>query len=138
MDYINRLCRRYLLWSVGLVAVVSAVVYAVSTLGGYQGLLIPAVVSVVFSLVVNVSDILVWRRLAGKAPDYLTTFYTAVSGFRMLLALALMFVYYITVSDKSGMVAFVTVFLAYYFVMLGVLAIFFSFVSNNSDKLNKR
>ena len=137
MEYVNRLCGRYLLWSIGLVSLVSVVIYAVAILGDFQGLRMPATVSVVFSLVVNVADILVWRKIACKAPEHLTTFYTAVSGFRMLLALALLLVSYLTMSDKSGMVAFVTVFLAYYFVMLGLHSIFFSLVSNNSDKLNK-
>ncbi|MGN0221298.1 MAG: hypothetical protein ACI4BA_04150 [Prevotella sp.] len=132
------MCVRYLLWIVVLLSAVSVAVYAVGVLGAFQGLMLPAVVSVTFSLVVNVSDILIWRRVASKTPDNLTTFYSAVSGFRMLLALAVMVVCYITLFDESGMMAFVIVFLAYYFVMLGLHSIFFSIVSNNSDKLNKQ
>lgn len=138
MEYINRLCVRYLLWIAVLVSAVSVAVYAAAVLGAFQGLLLPAVVSVAFSLVVNVSDILIWRRVASKAPDHLTTFYSAVSGFRMLLALAVMFICYVTLFDESGMMAFVIVFLVYYFVMLGLHSIFFSIVSNNSDKFNKQ
>ena len=137
MKYLNRLCGRYLLWSIGLMSVVSAIVYAVAIMGEFQGLLLPALVSVIFLLVFNVLEILIWRKVAYKASEQLTTFYTAVSGFRMLLALGLLFVYYITLSDKFGMKNFVVVFLAYYFVMLGMHSIFFSYVSNGGDKLNK-
>lgn len=137
MKYLNRLCGRYLLWSIGLMSVVSAIVYAVAIMGEFQGLLLPALVSVIFLLVFNVLEILIWRKVAYKVPEQLTTFYTAVSGFRMLLALGLLFVYYITLSDKFGMKNFVVVFLAYYFVMLGMHSIFFSYVSNGGDKLNK-
>ena len=137
MKYLNRLCGRYLLWSIGLMSVVSAIVYAVAIMGEFQGLLLPALVSVIFLLVFNVLEIFIWRKVAYKAPEQLTTFYTAVSGFRMLLALGLLFVYYITLSDKFGMKNFVVVFLAYYFVMLGMHSIFFSYVSNGGDKLNK-
>ena len=118
-------------------SVVSAIVYAVAIMGEFQGLLLPALVSVIFFFFFYVLDSLICWRVRYEAPEELSTFYTAVSGFRMLLALGLLFVYYITLSDKFGMKNFVVVFLAYYFVMLGMHSIFFSYVSNGGDKLNK-
>ena len=87
-----------------------------------------------FSLVVEVADAKVWRRVAKKSPDSLTTFYTAVSGFRMLLALATMFVCYIIVG-RDAVAPYIVVMLVYYFVLLAHHSIFFSRLSNGG-KLN--
>ena len=96
-----------------------------------DGLLIPAIVSVVFTLVVSVVIGLVWRRVAKRSPESLPTFFTAVSGFRLLLALAAMFVYYL-VFGQSAMLLFFVVFMVFYFVSLVHHSIFFARVSNRS------
>lgn len=96
-----------------------------------EGLLVPAVVSVVFTLVVSGTIGLVWRRVAKRSPESLPTFFTAVSGFRMLLALAAMFVYYLA-CGRSAMLLFFVVFMAFYFVSLAHHSIFFARVSNRS------
>ena len=96
-----------------------------------DGLLIPAIVSVFFTLVVSGIVGLVWRRVAKRSPESLPTFFTAVSGFRMLLALAVMFVYYL-VCGRSAMLLFFVVFIVFYFVSLAHHSIFFARVSNRS------
>ena len=96
-----------------------------------DGLLIPAIVSVVFTLVVSVVIGLVWRRVAKRSPESLPTFFTAVSGFRLLLALAAMFIYYL-VFGRSAMLLFFVVFMVFYFVSLAHHSIFFARVSNRS------
>ena len=96
-----------------------------------DGLLIPAIVSVLFTLVVSVAIGLIWRRVAKRSPESLPTFFTAVSGFRMLLALAAMFVYYLA-CGRSAMLLFFVVFMAFYFVSLAHHSIFFARVSNRS------
>ena len=96
-----------------------------------DGLLIPAIVSVVFTLVVSGVIGLVWRRVAKRSPESLPTFFTAVSGFRLLLALAAMFVYYL-VFGRSAMLLFFVVFMVFYFVSLAHHSIFFARVSNRS------
>ena len=58
----------------------------------FLDLLTPIIVSVVFSLVICVAISQIWKRVAQSSPDSLPTFFTAVSGFRLLLALAVMFV----------------------------------------------
>lgn len=90
---------------------------------------IPLAVSAVFSLVFSLADGMVWRLVATKGPDSLTTFYTAVSGFRMLLALATMFVYYLIVGQDS-MLVFFLVFMIFYVFHLVHHAMFFAKVSN--------
>ncbi|MBR1411415.1 MAG: hypothetical protein IJ580_10005 [Prevotella sp.] len=91
----------------------------------YIDLLTPVIVSVVFSLFVSVTIALVWRRVAQRSPESLPTFFTAVSGFRLLLALAVMFVYYL-VDNQDSMLRFFLVFIVFYFGLLIHHSIFFA------------
>ena len=65
----------------------------------FLDLLTPAIVSVAFTLLVCITIGVVWNYVAKNSPDSLPTFFTAVSGFRLLLALAVMFVYYLLDSN---------------------------------------
>ena len=94
-------------------------------------LLTPTIIATVFTLVVSAAIGMIWRRVAKRSPESLPTFFTAVSGFRMLLALAVMFIYYL-VFGRSAMLLFVVVFLVFYFVSLAHHSIFFARVSNRS------
>lgn len=94
-------------------------------------LLVEIIVSVVFSLVVCWTIGLVWRWVAKNHQESLPTFFTAVSGFRLLLALAVMFVYYL-VCGRSAMLPFFLVFMVFYFASLIHHSIFFAKVSNRS------
>ena len=89
----------------------------------------PLVVSVVFTLVVSYVSCFFWRRVAKQAPGSLPTFYTASSGFRLLLGLAVMFVYYL-VAGRPAMLVFVLVFMAFYIVSLVHHSVFFARVMN--------
>ena len=94
----------------------------------FLDLLAPAIVSVAFTLVVCFTIGLVWRYIAKNSPDNLPTFFTAVSGFRLLLALAVMFVYYLL--NKETMLSFFLVFMVFYVASLAHHTIFFARVSN--------
>ena len=94
----------------------------------YLDLLAPAIVSVAFTLVVCITIGLVWRYIAKNSPDNLPTFFTAVSGFRLLLALAVMFVYYLL--NKETMLSFFIVFMVFYVASLAHHSFFFARVSN--------
>jgi hypothetical protein len=67
--------------------------------------------------------------LAEHQPDMLPTFFTAVSGFRFLLALIVLGVWYF-VADRASMLTFFVVFLVFYMASLIHHSIFFSRVSN--------
>ena len=97
----------------------------------FLDLLTPAIVSVAFTLVVCGTIGIVWHYVAKNSPDNLPTFFTAVSGFRLLLALAVMFVYYLAVG-RDNMLVFFLVFMAFYIVSLAHHSIFFARVSNRS------
>ena len=134
MTDIDRLCRKYIAWSMVYIIVLAIGAYLVEMFGLASGLMSPVVVSTVFSIVVESADAFVWRRVAKKSPDSLTTFYTAVSGFRMLLALATMLVCYIIVG-REAIMPYILVLLVFYFAMLAHHSIFFSRLTNGG-KLN--
>ncbi len=94
----------------------------------FLDLLTPAIISVAFTLLMCFTIGLVWRYIAKNSPDSLPTFFTAVSGFRLLLALAVMFVYYLL--NKETMLSFFLVFMVFYVASLAHHTIFFARVSN--------
>lgn len=134
MADIDKLCGRYIVWSMVYIFILTIGSFIFEKLGLFSGLMYPVAVSAVFSIVVESADALVWRRVAKKSPDSLTTFYTAVSGFRMLLALATMLVCYIIVG-RDAIMPYILVLLVFYFAMLAHHSIFFSRLSNGG-KLN--
>ena len=87
------------------------------------------IVSVCFILVVDIASALVFRWVATKHSDMLPTFITGVSGFRFLVALVVMAVWYV-ISDRTSMMQFIIVFLVGYMASLIHHSIFFSRVSN--------
>ena len=128
---IDKLCMSYLRQELCLAVGLFLISLLVMQVWFVDGLLIPAIVSVLFTLVVSAAIGLIWRRVAKRSPESLPTFFTAVSGFRMLLALAAMFVYYL-VFGRSAMLLFFVVFMVFYFVSLAHHSIFFARVSNRS------
>ena len=97
----------------------------------FLDLLTPAIISVAFTLLVCFTIGLVWRYVAKNSPDSLPTFFTAVSGFRLLLALAVMFVYYL-LDHNDTMLNFFLVFMVFYVASLAHHTFFFARVSNRS------
>ena len=89
-------------------------------------------VSAAFFFIFVVTEGLVWRKVAKSHPDSLPTFFTATSGFRLLLSLAVMLGYYIACGRES-MLTFFLVFAVFYVVLLLHHTIFFARVSNRSQ-----
>ena len=128
---INKLSISYLRQELYLAIGLFLIALLVMLVWFIDGLLTPAIIATVFTLVVSAAIGMVWRRVAKRSPESLPTFFTAVSGFRMLLALAVMFVYYL-VYGRSAMLLFFVVFIVFYFVSLAHHSIFFAKVSNRS------
>lgn len=126
-------CKRYILQSFALLVVLSCATVCTSSLIPGLELGAPLLVSAVFSLVVEIADGLVWKKVASNNPEGLTTFYTVVSGFRMLIALFTLFICYIIVG-REQMLRFCIVFMVFYFVFLIHHSVFFSHVSNSHSK----
>ncbi|MFA4181508.1 MAG: hypothetical protein K1V98_05990 [Prevotella sp.] len=125
------LSRRYLRQSVWLTAGMFIAGLLVMNVLRLDAMLTPLVVSAVFSMVTDTADAMIWRRVAERNPEGLTTFYTAVSGFRMLLALGVMMVCYLVVG-RDAMTVFFLVFMSFYVMLLVHHAVFFGKVSNRS------
>lgn len=128
---IAAISRRYLRQNVWLTAAMFLAGLTVMSVFGLDAMLTPLVTGAVFSVVTDAADAVIWRKVAERNPEGLTTFYTAVSGFRMLLALAVMTVYYI-VAGSGGMTVFFAVFMAFYVMLLVHHSVFFAKVSNRS------
>ena len=129
MANIDQLSKRYMRQQLFLTAGLFLITLLVMQVWLVDGLLTPAIISVAFTLILGGVIGMVWCRIAKNSPESLPTFFTAVSGFRLLLALAVMFVYYLAVGRDN---VFFLVFMAFYIVSLAHHSIFFARVSNRS------
>ena len=127
---INKLCKSYIIQVIFLFAVMNGLVIIVEKVFSLD-LLTEMIVSSSFLLLTDIVIALIWRWVALNHKDSLPTYFTAVSGFRLLLALAVMFVYYLT-DSRDSMLQFFLVFMAYYVVSLVHHTFFFARVSNRS------
>lgn len=128
---VSMLSKQYILQGVTVIALLCGLSYALAVWGGLLQILTPAVISMIYSLILVITEGCVWRFVASKHQDSLPTFYTASSGFRLLSALAVMFVYYI-ITNHEAMLTFFLVFMSYYVIVLIHHSIYFSRVSNRS------
>ena len=87
-------------------------------------LVTPLLVGAVYSMVVEMADGMVWARVAKRSPESLTQFFMAVSGFRMLSALLVLFVYYM-VAGRGTMLVFFLVFAVFYVAIMLHHTLFF-------------
>ena len=126
---IDKLSKNYIKQGLFLTVALTLITLLVMRLW-FLDLLTAVLISAAFVLLMSMTIGLVWRRIAKCSPDSLPTFFTAVSGFRLLLALAVMFAYYLM--DKESMLNFFLVFMAFYVVSLVHHSIFFARVSNRS------
>ncbi|MBP3757253.1 MAG: hypothetical protein J6I61_08235 [Prevotella sp.] len=126
---IDKLSWKYMQQQLWLLVVMFSIGLIINRVWLVDVFLWPLIVSAAFTLVVSCASCLVWRRVAKHSPDSLPTFYTASSGFRMLLGLAVMFIYYL-IAGRAAMLVFVLVFMAFYLVSLVHHSVFFARVMN--------
>jgi len=123
--------KRYIQQAVQIVFALFLLELLILQILGAGLLLTPVLVSMCFALIVELSDAFIWKRLENKTEETKATFFMAVSGFRFLLALLMLFVYYF-MSDRSGMIAFILLFAPYYLAVLVHHSIFFSHLRSKS------
>ena len=82
-----------------------------------RSLLIPLIISAVYALVIEIADAQVWKYIAKAAPDSISNFFIGVSAFRMLSALAVLFIYYF-IYGRNSMLVFFLVFVVFYVIIL--------------------
>ena len=126
---IDKVAKRY----VGIGALIIIILWMasilVATLRPEWNLMAPIWVSTGFSVVFLVAFALLWRWISKEKKESLTTLYSLVSGFRMVLALFTLFVCYMVVG-RDAMVPYVVVFMVFYFIMVGFHTIYFSRITN--------
>lgn len=126
MNHYLTVSRRYMLQSLILTVLITLIGFVGAYLSSLINLLMmPISVSAVFCLLTSISVGILWRMVGSKQPGMLTTFYTAVSGFRMLLALVVLSVVYAIVG-RSQMLPYVITFMVYYFIVVGHQSVFFA------------
>lgn len=127
----GRQSNRYWVQGVALTLVMMVIVVLLDRFTSLDGLTVPMMISAAFSVVIVVTEALVWRFVATSHPDSLPTFFMAVSGFRLLLAIATMFIYYLVAGQEAMMTFFLT-FAAFYVMLLIHHSVFFARISNRS------
>ncbi len=82
----------------------------------YPSVTLPLIVSAVYALFVEIGAVTAWRKVATVAPDSLPSVFLAISGGRFMLALVVMFVYFLLVgkTGKGDMLTFVLILAAFY------------------------
>jgi FtsH-binding integral membrane protein len=127
---VDQQARKFIMQSIRLMLllnVIGSIAIAVWNLS----LTVALMVSTAFVLAVDVASTLIWRKVMLAHPNMLPTFYTSVSGFRFLLALVVMTVWFVA-TGRESMMTFFIVFLVFYMVSLAHHSIYFSRISNRS------
>lgn len=127
--YVERACKRYFAQLLGIIVVLFVICESVMTLGIVGDITMPLTVSWIFMLTVGFVVSLIWKKVAISSPESLPTFFTAVSGFRMLLALFTLFGCYIAVG-RDNMGEYLIIFMVFYLVALAHHAMFFARINN--------
>ena len=125
--------KRYIRQAVQIVFALFLLELLAFQLVGSDLLLTPILVSVGFALFVELGDALSWKRLESKGDETKATFFMAVSGFRFLLALLVLFIYYLN-TDRGGMFTFLLLIAPFYLAVLAHHSVFFSHLRNNNSK----
>lgn len=85
----------------------------------------PLITALLFSIVESIVVTRIWKWVATRHASSLPTFYTACSGFRILLALILLLAVYLIVGRDQMLPYFLWI-LVFYFVLLVLHTLFFS------------
>lgn len=128
MDF-KKVSREFAMKSVLITMVMTVAGFAVAKFAGMPRMTLPLIASTAFCVLVDLATSVVFRKVAAGHPDQLPTFFMGVSGFRFLLALAMIFVWFL-VADKAMMTLFIVVFCAFYFVTMIYQAAYFSKIAN--------
>lgn len=125
----DKIARRYAGIGLMLIIVLWLMSILVATLRPEWQLMSPIWVSTVFSLIFLLGFAVLWRWVVRKHKDSVTTLYSVVSGFRMLMALFTLFIVFLVVG-RAAMLPYVLVFMIFYLVMVAYHSIYFSRITN--------
>lgn len=125
----DKIARRYAGIGLMLIIVLWLISILVATLRPEWQLMSPIWVSTGFSLIFLLGFAVLWRWVVRKHKDSVTTLYSVVSGFRMLMALFTLFIVFLVVG-RAAMLPYVLVFMIFYLVMVAYHSIYFSRITN--------
>lgn len=125
----DKIARRYAGIGLMLIIVLWLLSILVATLRPEWQLMSPIWVSTGFSLIFLLGFAVLWRWVVRKHKDSVTTLYSVVSGFRMLMALFTLFIVFLVVG-RAAMLPYVLVFMIFYLVMVAYHSIYFSRITN--------
>ncbi|MGI6243050.1 MAG: hypothetical protein ACOYJK_05900 [Prevotella sp.] len=121
IEHIGWKYRRQGLLIIGTLFLVALLVV---NIGRFNVVLTPLIVCAVYALVFEMLEGVVWTKVAKNSTENLPTFFMAVSGVRILTALAVMLAYYLAVG-RSAMLVFLLFFAVFYVAILGHHVAFF-------------
>lgn len=126
---VDKVAKRY--FGIGLLIVIFLwmIGILIDTIRPEWGMTAPVWVSTGFSMFFLITFSLLWRWVSKEKKESLTTLYSVVSGFRMVLALFTLFICFLVVG-RDAMVPYVLVFMAFYLIMVGFHTIYFSRITN--------
>jgi hypothetical protein len=125
----DKIARRYAGIGLMLIIVLWLMSILVATLCPEWQLMSPIWVSTGFSLIFLLGFAVLWKWVVRKHKDSVTTLYSVVSGFRMLMALFTLFIVFLVVG-RAAMLPYVLVFMIFYLVMVAYHSIYFSRITN--------
>jgi len=125
MKETDKTARLYVCQGVAFVAIATCVCCVFDHALGIDGLCVPAIVSGIYALVVEIADAVVWRKVKNSSPDSLPTFFMGVSMARLFTAVVTVTAYYFA-TGRAPMLKFFLVFMAFYLVILVHHSAFFA------------
>ena len=126
---VDRIAKRYA--GIGLLLVIGLWLAGIlmATIRPEWKLMPPIWISTAFCMFFLVAFAFLWRWIMNFHQDSITTLYSVVSGFRMLMALFTLFIVYLVVG-RSAMLPYVVVFMVFYLVMVAFHSVYFSRITN--------
>ena len=113
---------------VSQVVILSMLIWFAFNIWGGESVQLPSSIGCIFTMSFYTIDGWLWYWVVSRHKDYLTSFFTGTSGFRFLMALAVLGIYY-WATKGADMITFLWVFMVYYMVLLIHHSIYFSRMS---------
>lgn len=132
---IERTAGQYNKVSLWVMAALTILGLMVSQIEGCEPIIIPIVISALFSILCAKAYITGWKAIARRSPETLSKYYLAASAFRLMTAAVVLLIYCVVErTDITAIKYFAVVFIVYYIVMLILDALFFAKVSKTNYK----
>lgn len=134
LNFIKVETRRYEKLSLWIIATITLVGLIAMNVFGLFSLLIPFIISALYSIVITFAYSKAWKAVAKTSPNSLTKFYLAASAFRMFFSAFVILVFCIISRQRDAILEFVTVFIIFYIILLIFDCVFFAWLEKRNKK----